>query len=83
MDTKDLPKHESKKLNRFNNTCLQRELGLPRAKARGGQFDWKKYESSNQRLRIRMDTKDMPKHESKKLNRFNNTSLYCELGLGT
>ena len=47
MDTKDLPKYELKKLNRFNDTCLLRELGLARAKARSGQFDWKKYESSN------------------------------------
>ena len=39
MDTKDLPKHESKKLNRFSNTCLYGELGLARAKARSGQFD--------------------------------------------
>ena len=47
MDTKDLPKHESIRLNRFNNTCLYRELGLARAKARSGQFDGKKYENSN------------------------------------
>ena len=47
MDTKDKPKYESKELNRFNNNCRQRELGLARAKARSGQFDWKKYESSN------------------------------------
>ena len=83
MDIKDVPQHESKKLNRLNNTFPQRERELARAKARSGTFDWKKYESSNQRLRIRMDTKNLPKHESKKLNRFNNTSLYRELGLGT
>ena len=68
MDIEDLPKHESKKLNRFKNICLYRALGLARAKARSGQFDSKKYENSNQRLRIRMDTKDLPKLESKQLN---------------
>ena len=47
MENKDLPKHESKKLNRFNNTRMYRELGLARVKARSVQFDWKKCESSH------------------------------------
>ena len=47
MDAKDLPKHESKKLKGFKNTSLYCELGLATYKARSGQFDWKKYESSN------------------------------------
>ena len=81
MDTKDLPKYVLKKLNRFSNTCLYRELGLARTTARSGQFDRKKYENSNWRLRIRMNTKDLPKHELKKLDRFSNTYLYHELGL--
>ena len=40
MDTKDLTKHESKKLNRLNSTSLSRELGLATKTARSGQFDW-------------------------------------------
>ena len=65
MDTKDLSKYVLKKLNRFSNTCLYHELGLAVTKARSGQFDRKKYENSNWRMRIQMDTKDLPKHEFK------------------
>ncbi|KAI5347524.1 hypothetical protein L3X38_000411 [Prunus dulcis] len=39
MATKDPLKHESKKLNKFNNTSLYR---LAKAKAGSGQCDWKK-----------------------------------------
>ena len=65
MDTKDLPKHELKKLDRFSNTYLYRELGLAGTKVRSGQFDRKKIENSNWRMRIEMETKDLPKHELK------------------